>query len=369
VYEARADEWAERRPPRWSELARALPRRALAGLPVADLGCGPGAYFASLGRPVVGLDGAFAMLSAARARRAGADVPLLQADLAALPFRRGSLGGAWARASYLHLPGMELPVALAHLHDAMAVGAPLELSLRVGSREGTIPDDDFPGRFFAHWQPDRLVDVTTGAGFDLDELEARDEWLIVRARRGRTLPDFVGPGMRVLVCGLNPSVMSADVGFGYARATNRFWRAAVDSGLVGPAARHRPLCALAVHGVGMTDLVKRATPGAGELSRDEYRAGAARVARLVAWLAPAVTLFIGLDGWRAAVDRGAGPGLQPAAFGGAPAYVMPSTSGRNARWRLDALVSHMASARRLAEAACEPETPAVVGELNVRRHT
>jgi TDG/mug DNA glycosylase family protein len=351
VYEARADEWAERRPPQWSELAGAFRRRALAGLPVADLGCGPGAYFGSLGRPLVGLDGAFAMLSAARARRAARDVPLVQADLAALPFRRGSLGGAWARASYLHVPGTALPIALAHLHAVLAVGAPVELSLRVGSSEGTIPNDDFPGRFFAHWQPDRLGDVTIGAGFALDDLEARDEWLIVRATRARTLPDFVGPGMRVLVCGLNPSVASADAGFGYARATNRFWRAAVDSGLVGPAASRQPRRALADHGVGMTDLVKRATPGAGELSREEYRAGAARVARLVAWLRPAVTLFVGLDGWRAAVDGRAGPGLQPVPFGGAPAYVMPSTSGRNAGCGLDSLVSHMASARRLTPAA------------------
>jgi double-stranded uracil-DNA glycosylase len=145
-------------------------------------------------------------------------------------------------------------------------------------------------------------------------------------------------------------VVSADAGFGFARGNNRFWPAAIASALVSPLARHRPLVALADHGVGMTDLVKRATAGASELTRAEYRAGAQRVARLVSWLGPGLTLFVGLDGWQAAVDRGAKPGLQPDLFGGSPAYVMPSTSGRNARTGLDQLVGHMEAARRLAGA-------------------
>jgi TDG/mug DNA glycosylase family protein len=346
VYESRAADWAERRPPRWPELATAFAGRTLAGLPVVDLGCGPGSYFASLGRPLVGLDGALAMLRLARGVAGGA--PLVQADLAALPFRRGCLGGAWARAAYLHIPRSALPIALAHLHAALTVDAPLEMSLRVGTGEGPIPDDDFPGRFFAHWQAGELGDVTTGAGFDVDDVDVREEWLIVRARRARTLPDFVGPGMRVLVCGLNPSVVSADAGFGYARSSNRFWRAAVEGGLVAPGAVRQPLRVLTDCRVGMTDLVKRATGGADELRREEYRTGAERVARLVAWLRPAVTLFVGLDGWRAAVDRRAAPGPQPELFGGVPAYVMPSTSGRNARSGRDDLVGHMVAAGRLA---------------------
>ncbi len=156
--------------------------------------------------------------------------------------------------------------------------------------------------------------------------------------------------MRVLVCGLNPSVVSADAGFGFAGANNRFWPAAIASGLVGAQARHRPLRALGDHGVGMTDLVKRATPGASELTQAEYRAGTARVARMVNWLSPGVTMFVGLDGWRAAVDRKAKPGPQPDPFGGRPAYVMPSTSGRNARTSLAQLTEHMEAALAAAGA-------------------
>ena len=158
----------------------------------------------------------------------------------------------------------------------------------------------------------------------------------------RTLPDFVGPGMRTLVCGLNPSVISADAGYGYATPSNRFWRAAVAAGLT--TAFRDPWMALARDGVGMTDMVKRATPRSSMLTKDDYRAGATRVTRLVQWLRPALVLFVGLEGWRAAVDPKATPGLQPEPFGDVRAYVMPSTSGLNASSQMDALVDHMRAA-------------------------
>jgi TDG/mug DNA glycosylase family protein len=181
--------------------------------------------------------------------------------------------------------------------------------------------------------PASLDDLVHGAGF-----EGRGP-----LTRLRTLPDFVGPGMRVLVCGLNPSLVAADAGYGYAGPTNRFWRAALAAGLV--TAARDPFHALEVDGVGMTDLVKRATPGAAALTAAEYREGAARVLRLVGWLRPGVVVFVGLAGWRAAVDPSARPGWQPEPLGGVPVYVMPSTSGRNAHARLDDLVAHLRAAR------------------------
>jgi TDG/mug DNA glycosylase family protein len=152
--------------------------------------------------------------------------------------------------------------------------------------------------------------------------------------------------MRLLVCGLNPSVYAADFGVGYARPGNRFWPAARAAGIV---ERDRdPVDALVHHGIGMTDLVKRATTGASALSAAEYREGAARVERLAYWLRPAAVCFVGLAGWRAAVDRNAAPGEQAAGFGGVPAYVMPSTSGANAHARLDDLADHLRAAAALS---------------------
>ena len=345
VYEERARDWAEHRPPRLRQEAEAFSHRCLPNRPVADLGCGPGGYFPMLGRPLVGLDWAAAMLAEARA--AHPDVAVVRADLRALPFAPRRLGGAWARASYLHLPRTGLPVALAHAQRALAVGAPLEMTVRAGDGEGVVDHGDFPGRFFADWRPESLAAVVVGAGFDLDpegvSVGASGEWLTARARSGRTLPDFVGPDMRALVCGLNPSVVAADAGYGYAGATNRFWRAAVGAGLVAPSRARRPLEILAADRVGMTDLVKRATPRASELTAAEYRAGWARVLGVVEWLRPGLVLFVGLAGWRVAVDREASPGLQPPGAGGSPVptYVMPSTSGLNAATTMAQLVGHM----------------------------
>jgi TDG/mug DNA glycosylase family protein len=340
VYEGRAADWARLRPAQHRERAAAFARRCLPGRVRLDVGCGPGSYFADLGRPLAGLDGAHAML--VLGRQADPDALLVQADLARLPFARGSLGGAWARASYLHLPRHALPAALAELHAVLPPGAPFELTMREGGAEGPLPGDDFPGRFFALWRADDLAGVLAGAGFTVDELGGSGEWLTGRATRARTLPDFVGPGMRVLVSGLNPSLVAADAGFGYAGPTNRFWPAALASSLVTVA--RRPLASLARDGVGMTDMVKRATRAAGEVTRAEYVEGAARLERLVRWLRPDLVLFVGLAGWRAAIDRQAGAGPQPRGFGGTRAYVMPSTSGLNARTSGAQLTAHMEEA-------------------------
>jgi TDG/mug DNA glycosylase family protein len=336
VYEKRAGEWASRRSPVHRERAGRLAARALPGFPVADLGCGPGHYLPDLGPQVIAVDAAAAMLRLAGWSRA------VQADLEALPFRDRSFGAAWASNSYLHVPRARLPLALARLHWALEVDAPLSLSVVAGEGEGDHPGDDFPGRFFAYWQPDSLGALLTGAGFDVEHVAVEKERVWADARRARTLPDTVAPGQRVLVCGLNPSVVAADAGYGYAGPSNRFWKAAVASGLV--THPRDPLACAVRDRVGMTDLVKRATPNAAVLRPEEYRAGAERVRRLVEWLRPGLVLFVGLAGWRAAVDRGAVPGLQPESFGGVPAYVMPSTSGLNAHSTPAQLAEHMAAA-------------------------
>ncbi len=236
----------------------------------------------------------------------------------------------------------DLPLALARLHWAMAVGAPLTLSVIAGDSEVDWPNDDVPGRFFALWQPEALAALLVGAGFEVDTVEIAGERIWVEAHRARTLPDTVGSGLRVLVCGLNPSLVAADAGIGFAGPTNRFWPAAVASGLV---TRPRdPLGCLRHDRVGMTDMVKRATPNAGLLSVEEYRAGAERVRRVIEWLRPGVVLFVGLAGWRAAIDPKATAGFQPEPFGGVPTYVMPSTSGLNARTTAVELARHMAAA-------------------------
>ena len=136
---------------------------------------------------------------------------------------------------------------------------------------------------------------------------------------------------------------------GFARGSNRFWPAALAAGLV---SRDRdPRHALVAHGVGMTDLVKRPTRQAAELTADEYAEGLDRLDRLAGRLEPGVICFVGLAGWRAAVDRRATPGPQPRRIGNRPTYVMPSTSGLNARTSLTDLTTHLRIAASLAATA------------------
>lgn len=355
VYEARAVEWEQRRARRTTDEAVQFGADVRVEQPaatIADLGCGPGWYADDLGPgAVVALDGTRAMLDlvpqhAPHARR-------VLADLRALPFRRGSLDAAWASKSYVHLPRSRVPLALADLHRSLRVDALVELVMFGGDLEhGELPGDRFAGRRFSLWPTELLRTVVEGAGFELvDLIEVAGErtgetTLRVRMRRRRTLPDYVAADMRLLLVGLNPSVYSADRGVGFARPGNRFWPAALASGVV---TRDRdPVHALTQHGIGMTDLAKRATARADELDPAEYRAGFEHVARLVAWLRPRAVCVIGLSGWRVVTHRAASAGVQPELLEGVPVYVMPNTSGLNAHASLRDLTDHLVTANAVA---------------------
>lgn len=349
VYDRRGEQWARRRRPVRAEDAVGFGRSLPTGTRRVDLGCGAGRYLKEIGSPAVGVDASAGMLRLCRV--AVPDVPLVRADLEALPFGTAVFGGGWANMSYLHVASTRLPMALADLHRVLAPGASIDLQLLAGTWEGTgYAGDDVGERFFAAWQPDALGDVMMGAGFDIVGLHAHDDVLQVDAVRARTLPDTVGPGMRVLFVGLNPSLYAADAGVGYARPGNRFWPALLAAGLV---ERARDARGALTRGIGLTDLVKRATPGVEDVEAAEFRDGMARVERLVAWLQPAVVCFVGLTGWRRAVDRAATPGLQRRLIAGRPCYVMPSTSGANAHSDLGSLQAHVEAA---AAAARHPIT-------------
>jgi len=370
AYERSAAKWIAARKPRriddgsLAQFVRSVPSGAL----VADLGCGPGWYGEWLhdaGYRVVAVDAAHPMLRHARRRRG--ELLCVQADLAALPLRDRSLDAAWAVNCYQHLPRTALALALARLHWALRPGAPVFVTLarldchptttaqrNRGELQRRWADDSLPGRLFAHHSPRRAYELFEGAGFERIEIDEQGDpfWMTIRAVRRLSLPDLVGPRLRLLVCGLNPSIYSAEHGVGFARPGNRFWPAARAAGLVEK--ERDPLHAFAL-GIGMTDLVKRATANADELDAQEYEAGLRRVEKLVRLYRPAATCFVGLDGWRRTVDRRARAGWVDSGFGGRPAYLMPSTSGRNASARLDTLVEHLQRAASVGRDAQAPK--------------
>lgn len=245
------------------------------------------------------------------------------------------------------LPAADLPLALAEAHHDLGVGGRLELTLAAAD-DGVTRDPDRTVDA-TRWDPGHLRTVVDAAGFEVDRLAvdadperdgARPLRLSATARLA--LPDHVGPRMRLLCCGLNPSIHAAEAGVGYVTGSNRFWRAMAAAGL---AARDRdPVHLLRHDRIGMTDLVHRPTARAAELTTAEYRAGVARLEALCEWLRPAALAVVGLAGWRAAVDRSTTPGWRPEPLGPTPVYVLPSTSGLNAGTSLDDLVAHLLAA-------------------------
>jgi len=353
-YNELTSEWIESTHPEAVDLAAALGRtlEALEG-PCADLGCGPGWHLEHLGPRPIGLDASGPMAAEARQRTGR---PIVQGDLEHLPFARGSLAGAWAAKSYLHLPRTSLPMAWRELHRVVQVGGTVALQLFMADRDDVISGRRVPGRLFNFWTELGLEDALAGAGFSLlaahrlEGMGLRSHREVCLARRERTLADSVGPDMRVLLCGLNPSLHAADAGYGFAGPSNRFWPAARASGLV--THPRDPDAALVHDRVGMTDLVKRATARADELRSADFRAGFGRLEGLCEWLKPGVACVVGITGWRAASgDRSATLGLQTATLGGRPVYVMPNPSGLNAHTNHDDLVAHFREAQRLADAA------------------
>lgn len=336
VYETHVDDWIEHRrrarPPSIDAFAARVPTGVR-----ADVGCGPGWHSGELGGPVVAFDAAPAM--AAQVRTFAPDAWPLVADLEHLPFRAGALTGAWAHRSYMHIAAEQLPMALAELHRSVALGGAVHVQV-TSHRNRTTDDDRFPYRHFSWWLPDHLREVVEGAGFDVDELvDDGEEWIDVEATRGHMLANTVGPNMRVLLVGLNPGVLSANRGISFARPGNRFWPAALASGLVTRALD--PFHALRADRVGMTNIVRRATAGAGELTRMEYREGTGRLERLVRWLEPKCVCFIGVTGYRVAIDKRAVMGWQAERFAGVPTYVMPNTSGLNAHAKPADFADHL----------------------------
>ena len=165
-----------------------------------------------------------------------------------------------------------------------------------------------------------------------------------------TLPDLVGPGMRLLFVGYNPSIRSARVGHYYAGRNNAFWRLLSQSGLV-----LRPMSfsedgELPALGIGITDLVKRPTRSAAEPSRAEYRTGVARLRSIIETFRPGVVCYNGKGVYLLAAGCAAAPwGVQATSLiAGVVDYVSPSPSGL-ARLPFGEKLGHYAALRTLLE--------------------
>jgi TDG/mug DNA glycosylase family protein len=157
----------------------------------------------------------------------------------------------------------------------------------------------------------------------------------VAAAHGKRVPDLLAPGLRVLFCGINPSLYSAAVGHHFARPGNRFWPALHAAGFTDrrlSAFEDRELLA---RGYGIANLVARATATAAELTEDELVRGARLLRRKVRRHRPRLLAFLGVGSYRTAFGRPeAALGPQPERLAGAAVWVLPNPSGLNAHYQL-----------------------------------
>src|SRR3954471_8193988 len=147
----------------------------------------------------------------------------------------------------------------------------------------------------------------------------------VEAARGKALADLLALDLRVLFCGINPSLYSAAVGHHFARPGNRFWptlhRAGFTERLLLPSEERE----LLARGIGITNVFPRASASADTLSLADYRWGEQRLRRKLLRYAPQVVAFLGIGAYRiAASEPKAVVGPQPRAFAGVTAWVLPN---------------------------------------------
>ncbi|WP_373292389.1 MULTISPECIES: G/U mismatch-specific DNA glycosylase [Actinokineospora] len=167
------------------------------------------------------------------------------------------------------------------------------------------------------------------------------------AARDRTIPDVVAPGLAVLFCGINPSLYSAATGHHFARPGNRFWPALHLSGFTPRLLRPDEQGLLPGFGLGVTNLVRRATARADELSAEELVRGGARLRALVGRYRPRVVAVVGVTAYRVAFGiPDARVGRRPETVGSAAVWVLPNPSGLNAHYQLPDLAAEFRALRR-----------------------
>jgi TDG/mug DNA glycosylase family protein len=169
--------------------------------------------------------------------------------------------------------------------------------------------------------------------------------------RARTLRDVVAPNLRVLWVGINPGLYSAAVGHNFGRPGNRFWKVLALSGFTPRQLAPAEEDELLRYGLGITNLVARATARAEELSRDELGAGGQRLAEQVAALTPKVVAVLGISAYREAFRRPKAQfGLQVEPLAQSRLWVLPNPSGLNAHHQLPDLARLFAELRAFAAA-------------------
>jgi len=171
------------------------------------------------------------------------------------------------------------------------------------------------------------------------------------AAHGKRVRDVIAPGVRVLFCGINPGLYTAAIGHHFGRPGNRFWTALHRAGFTDRILSPFEERELIASGLGVTNIVNKATRVAEELTAEELRAGARALDRKVRRSRPGALVVLGLGAYRTAFARPrATIGEQPERIGDTRVWVLPNPSGRTASYQLDAIAGLLRQVRDATEA-------------------
>ncbi|MEK6333758.1 MAG: G/U mismatch-specific DNA glycosylase [Acidobacteriota bacterium] len=173
----------------------------------------------------------------------------------------------------------------------------------------------------------------------------------LEAAAGKTLPDVIGPDLRVLFCGINPGLYTAAVGHHFARPGNRFWPALHKSGFTTRLVSPFEESELLELGIGITNVVAHATATAAELTSQDFVKGGRRLTAKVRRYRPQIVAVLGVGAYRQAfMKTKAAIGEKEERIADARVWVLPNPSGLNANYQLPDLVRLFRELRAAAEA-------------------
>ncbi|MDJ0462393.1 G/U mismatch-specific DNA glycosylase [Streptomyces sp. H27-C3] len=172
----------------------------------------------------------------------------------------------------------------------------------------------------------------------------------LQAARDHLIPDVVADGLRVLFCGINPGLMSAATGHHFARPGNRFWPVLHLSGFTPRQLKPPEQGELTSYGLGITNVVARASARADEISDEEFREGGRLLTARVELLRPRWLAVVGITAYRTAFgEKRASIGQQVRTIGATRIWALPNPSGLNAHWTAQTMAEEYARLRIAAE--------------------
>lgn len=175
------------------------------------------------------------------------------------------------------------------------------------------------------------------------------------AAEGQPVPDLLAPGLKVVFCGINPSVYSAVVGHHFARPGNRFWPTLHAAGFT-----HRLFSPyedeeLLRLGYGLTNVASPATVAAADLSPVQLSEGGRQLEAKMRQFHPQWLAILGISVYRTVFAQPkATLGPQQETIGGVSVWVLPNPSGLNAHYTPKHLAQLFGDLRRAVDEASSP---------------